>query len=99
MASEIITLEDLEVFRSQLINDIKVLLSEHTGQPVKRWLKSREVRQLLNISPGTLQTLRDNGTLPFTRIGGVIYYDYADIQAMIESHKYQSNYQFTDQEA
>jgi hypothetical protein len=80
MATEIITVEDLQTFKSELINDIKVLLKEQTGQPVKKWLKSYEVRKLLNISPGTLQNLRINGTLPYTKIGGVMYYDYADIQ-------------------
>ncbi len=92
MAAEIITVEDLELFKSELINDIKNLLKEQSGQPIKKWLKSYEVRELLNISPGTLQNLRVNGTLPFTKIGGVIYYDCADIQNMLEANKYQSTF-------
>jgi isocitrate dehydrogenase kinase/phosphatase len=39
------------------------------------------------VSPGTLQNLRVNGTLPFTKIGGVIFYDYDDIQRMLEENK------------
>jgi len=50
-------------------------------------LKSREVRQLLNLSAGTLANLRVNGTLPFTKVGGVMFYDFKDIQKMIEVHK------------
>lgn len=92
MAVEIITVEDLQTFKSELINDIKVLLKEQTGQPIKKWLKSYEVRKLLNISPGTLQNLRINGTLPYTKIGGVMYYDYADIQNMLQSNKYQNTF-------
>uniref|UniRef100_UPI00404892CE helix-turn-helix domain-containing protein n=1 Tax=Roseivirga sp. TaxID=1964215 RepID=UPI00404892CE len=53
-------------------------------------MKSYEVRKLLDISPGTLQNLRVNGTLPFTKIGGVIYYDYTDIQSMLQSNKFQN---------
>jgi len=45
------------------------------------------VKKLLGISPGTLQNLRINGTLPFTKIGGVILYDYEDIQKMLSNHK------------
>lgn len=92
MAAEIITVEDLELFKSELINDIKNLLKEQNGQPIKKWLKSYEVRELLNISPGTLQNLRVNGTLPFTKIGGVMYYDYADIQNMLQANKYQNTF-------
>ncbi len=92
MAAEIITVEDLQAFKTELINDIKDLLKELKGQPNKKWLKSYEVRELLNISPGTLQNLRINGTLPYTKIGGVMYYDYADIQNMLQANKYQNTF-------
>lgn len=87
MASEIITLEDLEVFKEELINDIRLIIKETAGQPSKKWLKSYQVREILNISPGTLQNLRINGTLPYTKVGGVMYYDYSDIQSVLERNK------------
>jgi hypothetical protein len=90
MAVTVITTDDLEVFRKNLIDDFKKLLGERHAQPVRKWLKSHEVRRLLTISPGTLQNLRINGTLPFTKIGGVIYYDYEDIHKMLEQHKTRS---------
>lgn len=89
MAASIITLEDLQNFKKELLEEIKKLLGERstgTLQP-RKWLKSHEVRRLLTISPGTLQHLRVNGTLPFTKIGGVIYYDNDDIQKMLNDHK------------
>jgi hypothetical protein len=86
MAVEVITKEDLHQFRHQLLDDLKNLL--HTKpQKQKQWLKSSEVRQMLKISPGTLQNLRVNGTLSFTKIGGTIFYNYDDIEAMIENNK------------
>jgi hypothetical protein len=42
---------------------------------------------MLNISHGTIHTLRVNGTLPFTKIGNIIYYDEEDIKKMLESRK------------
>lgn len=87
MATTIITLEDLQNFKKEMLEEIKILLGQKIAQPVRRWLKSHEVRRLLTISPGTLQNLRVNGTLPFTKIGGVIYYDHEDIQKMLESNK------------
>jgi len=88
---QLLTAEDLFDFKRQLLFEIKTLLKEQHGEPTKKWLKSREVRKLLNISPGTLQNLRVRKILPFTRIGGIIYHDANDIQAMLESKKLQQN--------
>ncbi len=87
MAATIVTLEDLQNFKQELLNEFREILSQRQITPVRRWLKSNEVRRLLTLSPGTLQNLRVNGTLPFTKIGGVIFYDYDDIQKMIENNK------------
>lgn len=75
MAVEIITKEDLQNFRTQLINDLRHLIVQIPSEQ-KQWLKSFEVRKLLKISPGTLQTLRVNGTLRFTKISSILYYNY-----------------------
>jgi hypothetical protein len=90
MAIEIITKQDLEEFRVVLLNDIKEIF-QNKAEPTKKWLKSKEVRKLLNISPGTLQTLRINNTLSYTKIGGIIYYDNADIEKLLTSNKVTSN--------
>jgi hypothetical protein len=82
-AIELITKEDLKTFRTDLLNDIKQLLKPGFGEQ-KKWLKSYEVRKLMNISPGTLQTLRVNRTLHFTKIGGILYYKQEDIQRLLE---------------
>jgi hypothetical protein len=87
MPTEIITTDDLREFKIELLDDFKRLLKEHAGQPTKKWLKSPEVRKLLDISPGTLQNLRINGTLPFTKMGGLIYYDYEDIKKFLSDNK------------
>ena len=87
MPAQILTTDDLREFKVELIDEIGKLLRQNGIQPVKKWLKSREVRKLLNISPGTLQTMRVNRTLTFSKIGGVIYYEYDDIQKMIEDNK------------
>ena len=90
MAIEVITREDLNEFRFLLFNDLKELLKSNPQQ-TKQWLKSKEVRKLLNISPGTLQTLRINKTLTYTKIGGIIYYDNADIDKLLSANKVTAN--------
>jgi hypothetical protein len=83
MNLEIITKEDLAAFKSDLLSEIKKLMQPGQGQS-KKWIKSNDVRKLLNISPGTLQNLRINGTLSFTRIGSIIYYKLEDINKLLE---------------
>lgn len=87
MATEIITTEDLYEFKVELLEEIKQLLNQQSGQVTKKWLKSPEVRELLGISPGTLQNLRINGTLPYTKVGGVLYYDYHEIMQVLEKNR------------
>ena len=83
---QIITREDLNEFRTLLLSDLNGMFNS-TPQQQKQWLKSTEVRKLLNISPGTLQNLRINGTLTYTKIGGIIFYAYADLQKVLEKNK------------
>jgi hypothetical protein len=90
MAIEVITREDLNEFRSLLLNDLKEILQSKPEQ-TKQWLKSNEVRKLLNISPGTLQNLRINGTISYTKIGGILYYSSADLDKLLEANKVEAS--------
>ncbi len=83
---QLVTLGDLDQFRDNLLKEIKYLLSQKNIAPEKQWLKSFEVRNLLKISPGTLQHLRDTGRLPFSKVGGIIYYEYEGIKSMMETN-------------
>jgi hypothetical protein len=86
MNVELITKEDLKEFKSDLLNEIKAIIKPGEGQS-KKWLKSNEVRKLLKISPGTLQNLRINGTLRFTKVGSIIYYKQEDIDKVLEGNR------------
>ena len=84
---QIITTEDLVSFKSDLLDEIKSIFKEMKKHGGRKWLRSRDVREMLGISHGTLQNLRINGTLPYTKVGGVIFYDQGDINHMIESNR------------
>ena len=91
MPVEIITKEDLQEFKREFLHDlVKIIRPENQDLGSKKWLKSAEVRKLLKISPGTLQTLRVNGTLSFTKVGATLYYDQEDINKVLESNKVQN---------
>ncbi|MCY0977156.1 helix-turn-helix domain-containing protein [Chryseobacterium wangxinyae] len=87
MAISIITKEDLQQFKAELLEDITNLLHNKTTEQ-KLWLRTSEVKKLLNISSGTLQNLRINGTISHSKIGGSLYYNYNDIEKLLTNSKH-----------
>ena len=86
-AHQLITSEDLIGFKQELFAEFEKLFKSYSASTQKRWLKAHQVRKLLNISIGTLQTLKANGILPYTKIGGVHFFDYEDIQKILQEGK------------
>ena len=86
MNVDLLSREDLKIFKNELLNEIKEMIKPATGQS-KQWLKSAEVRKMLSISPGTLQNLRIKGTLRYTKIGGMMYYKLEDINKILEGNQ------------
>lgn len=86
MTVNIVTNEDLVQFKKELLSELTSLISTKPAMPIK-WLKSYQVREMLGISPGTLQNLRINGTIEFTKVGGLTFYKYEDIEKMMEKDR------------
>lgn len=85
MQLELLTRDDMKNFKSELLEEIRRMIQPQPES--KEWLKSSDVMKLLNCSPGTLQNLRINGTLPFTKMGGTIYYAYSDVMKVLNGNK------------
>lgn len=85
MGLEVITKEDLQQFRLQLLNDLREMLKPQQAKLVKPWLKNSEVRKLLNISSNTVQRLRVTGKLRSSKVGGIHYYRYEDIEKLLNT--------------
>lgn len=62
---------------------VEILCGNHADKGLDNWLDNQDVCLLLNISPRTLQTLRDNGSLAFSRINHKIYYKPKDIEGIV----------------
>ena len=86
MNVDIITREDLERFRIELLRDIKALIKvEPVAIPeVEEWLKSAEVKKILKISFSSLQNLRISGKISPKKILGVYYYKKSEIEALFK---------------
>lgn len=85
MQIEVITKQDLHDLKQDLLTEIGNILAGKTEQ--KEWLKSADVMKLLSISSGTLQTLRINKQLPYSKIGGTIYYPQSEVLKMLNNGK------------
>ena len=88
MQIELVTRQDLENFKRDLVRELAEFMSQHTGEKEKEWLRSKEVRQLLGgISANTLQNLRIKGLLHPTRVEGVYYYKLSEIKDLLNANR------------
>ncbi len=83
MGIEIITKEDLEEFRIKLIAELKAIFPVEKEKPQKQWLRTNEVMELMGISMGTLQNLCINGVFHPSKVGGLNYFKYTEIEQVL----------------
>ncbi|MFD2873477.1 helix-turn-helix domain-containing protein [Mucilaginibacter ximonensis] len=79
---DLLTKKDLENFKNELFEILKPLKEAQTLQQQK-WLRSKDVRKLLNISAGTLQNMRIAGTISHNKVGKIFFYKAEDIDKML----------------
>lgn len=85
---DLVTKDDLQVFKIQLMDDIRKLLDRpEKNEEEADWIKSKQVRKILDVSPGTLQNLRISGHLKPKKIGGSWYYNRHEISALFTKLK------------
>jgi uncharacterized membrane-anchored protein YjiN (DUF445 family) len=85
MPTQIVTTEDLYHLKMELLEEFHKIFSKDVHNS-KKWLHSAEVRKMLGISAATLQTLRINGTIPYSIVGTLIFYRHDDIVKVLESN-------------
>ena len=80
---DIVTRADLQAFRTELLQELRLLLGKQQPKPEKPWLRNQEVCRLLGISSSTLKRLRTGGKITATKIGGIHYYSYKEIESVL----------------
>ena len=60
--------EEMTAKFNRFSDRVNELLAKQGSRSLNHWMDNQEVCQQLNISPRTLQTLRDNGTLAYSQI-------------------------------
>ena len=77
------TYEELLTSFNSFVSQMKAMAGRGTNKRLGEWLDNQDVCQILNISPRTLQTLRQNGTLAYSQIEHKIYYKPEDVERII----------------
>ena len=60
---------------------------EPPERPPKEVLSNREAREFLDVSKSTLQRWRDDGTLPYSKVGASVYYEREDLLRVVREHR------------
>lgn len=60
--------------------------SGKSSDDTERWISNKEAMEILGVSPRTLQRYRDNGCIPFSKIGKNCRYRLSDIERVLEAH-------------
>ena len=77
------TYEELLTGFNSFVAQMRAMADRGTDTKLGEWLDNQDVCQMLNISPRTLQTLRDNGTLTFSQINRKVYYKPEDVERIL----------------
>jgi excisionase family DNA binding protein len=72
------TFEQMMQSFESFVGQVKELCQNEQNK--SEWLHNGEVCELLKISKRTLQSYRDNGTIPFSQIGHKCYYKASDVE-------------------
>ena len=76
--------EEMAARFSRFAERVDAILAKQGDKSLNRWMDNQEVCRLLNISPRTLQTLRDNGTLAYSQINHKVFYRPEDVLRIVK---------------
>lgn len=69
----------------RLTSEVTALKALYCSNPRDGWIDSADVCRKLGISKRTLQTWRNNEKIPFSMLGGKVYYKESDISALLQT--------------
>lgn len=67
----------------RFVSRMDAICRRHGEKTMSEWMDNQDVCRMLNISPRTLQTLRNNGTLAYSQINHKTYYRPEDVQRIV----------------
>ena len=79
------TYEELLTGFNSFVAQMRAMADRGNDKRLGDWLDNQDVCQMLNISPRTLQMLRDNGMLAYSQINRKVYYKPEDVERILYS--------------
>ena len=79
-ANELLTKRDLFEFEQRLLAK---LANTQESKRSRRYGRTKDIQKMFGISASTIQNLRNQGKISFTKMGGTIIYDLDDIEATL----------------
>lgn len=86
---DLITVADLLEFEKRIVCKLTESirsLKELQNSDRQNYLRSKDARELLKVSENKLRSMRDNGEIPFSFIGGTYYYPEHEILDILKSN-------------
>ena len=77
------TFEAMVAKFDHFVRRMDAVCRRHGEKTMSEWMDNQDVCRMLNISPRTLQTLRDNGTLAYSQINHKTYYRPEDVKRIV----------------
>ena len=77
------TFEAMVARFDHFVSRMEAIYQRHGEKTMSEWMDNQDVCRILNISPRTLQTLRDNGTLAYSQINHKTYYRPKDVERIV----------------
>ena len=77
------TFEELVAKFDRFVSRMDAICHRNGEKKMSEWMDNQDVCRMLNISPRTLQTLRDNGTMAYSQINHKTYYRPEDVLRIV----------------
>lgn len=94
MEFKVITSQELDMIIGmieKLSSDMRDVVKKASNPLEEKWLDNQDASRVLKVGTRTLQNYRDNGTLPFSTIGGKVFYKASDIESVLDTNYTERN--------
>jgi hypothetical protein len=81
--NELVTINDLNELEARLTKKLETLTS---ARRPKKWLRTKDVVEILGLSTSSVQNLRIKNILPYKKINGTLFYEYEAIESLLKSN-------------
>ena len=98
MKMEIITSEDLQIFKAEILEAIRQEFGSHhestsMGCDDEEYLNTKQAAALLGVSVRQLMTYKTEKRIAYSQVGRKLFFRKKDLEAFIASHRIPSRYE------